>query len=110
MDASRSNMSATFCGSVIIRSWPVAISHTRSPPLLAVGRPPTACVGAPLWACVLLGQSPTIAESLRFGASIVVMFITTAAVGNVAPQNWKARRVGREPACLSERANSVARL
>jgi hypothetical protein len=75
---------------------------------LTIGRPTPASAAAPLWACMLFGRSPTIAESLRFGASIAVMFIATAAVRNVAPPDWKARRVGREPACLSERANSVA--
>ena len=67
-------------------------------------------MAAAIQACMLTGQSFTIAEALRFGASIVVMLVAATAITNVAPQHRKAWCVGRQPAYLSERANGVAGL
>src|SRR6266404_8523266 len=85
-------------------------TERRQRNVLTIGRPTTAIRAAPLCACIRAGQSFSIAEALRFGASIGVVFVATAAVRNFAPRYRKARRVGREPACLSERASGVAGL
>ncbi len=57
---------------------------------------------------MLPGQPITIAKALRFGASIVVMSIATAAIRNGASGYRKARGVGREPARFSQLANGLA--
>jgi hypothetical protein len=88
----------------------VPLSHRRPKCLLDIGRPTTASPAAPLQSFMLSGQFFTIAEALRFGASIVVVSITTAAISNIAPLHRKAWCVGCQPACLSERANGVAGL